>query len=54
MWPGNVAAVQEQGLKIPRDLGNQAAKSLLDIIRHPNMQIQTYVTTSNLTERNST
>ena len=79
---GCVAAVQEQGLKIPedagilafddyplsqfvdpqltvvdinvRDLGNQAAKSLLDIIRHPNMQIQTYVTTSNLIERNST
>lgn len=37
-----------------RDLGNQAAKSLMDIIRHPNMQIQTYVTTSNLIERNST
>ena len=79
---GCVAAVQEQGLRIPddlgilayddypfsqfvdpqltvvdinvRDLGNQAAKSLLDIIRHPNMQIQTYVTTSNLIERNST
>ena len=79
---GCVAAVQEQGLKIPadvgilafddypfsqfvdpqltvvdinvRDLGNQAAKSLMDIIRHPNMQIQTYVTTSNLIERNST
>lgn len=79
---GCVAAVQEQGLRIPddlgilafddyplsqfvdpqltvvdinvRDLGNQAAKSLMDIIRHPNMQIQTYVTTSNLIERNST
>ena len=37
-----------------RDMGNQAAKFLLDIIRHPNMQIQTYVTTSNVIPRQST
>lgn len=74
---GCVAAVQEQGLRIPddlgilafddypfsqfvdpqltvvdinvRDLGNQAAKSLMDIIRHPNMQIQTYVEPTSMT-----
>ena len=37
-----------------RDMGNQAGKFLVDIIRHPNMQIQTYVTTSNIMERHST
>ena len=37
-----------------RSLGAQAAKHLLDLIRHPNMQIQTYVTPSNLIERAST
>ena len=37
-----------------RDMGNQAGKFLIDIIRHPNMQIQTYVTTSNIMERHST
>lgn len=37
-----------------RDLGNQAGKFLVDMIRHPNMQVQTYVTTSNLMERQST
>ncbi len=35
-----------------RDMGKQAAKFLLE--RHPNMQVQTYVTTSNLIEREST
>ncbi len=37
-----------------RDLGKQAGKLLLDIVRHPNMQVQTYVTTSNIMERQST
>lgn len=37
-----------------RDLGNQAGKFLIDMIKHPNMQVQTYVTTSNLMERRST
>lgn len=37
-----------------RDLGAQAAKFLTDIIRHPNMQIQTYITTSNVIPRAST
>ncbi len=37
-----------------RDMGNQAGKFLLDIIRHPNMQVQTYVTTSTILERQST
>ena len=37
-----------------RSMGAQAAKHLLDIIRHPNMQIQTYVTTSNVIERSWT
>lgn len=37
-----------------RSMGSQAAKHLVDIIRHPNMQIQTYVTTSNVIEREST
>ena len=37
-----------------RDMGAQAAKFLTDIIRHPNMQIQTYITTSNVSARGST
>lgn len=37
-----------------RDMGSQAGKFLVDIIRHPNMQIQTYVTISNIIERRST
>ncbi len=37
-----------------RDLGIQAGKFLTQIVRRPNMQIQTYVTTSNLVIRNST
>ena len=37
-----------------RDMGAQAAKFLVDIIRHPNMQIQTYITTSNVIPRKST
>lgn len=37
-----------------RDLGMQAGKMLLDIVRHPNMQVQTYITTSNVLERRST
>lgn len=37
-----------------RDMGAQAAKFLVDIIRHPNMQIQTYITTSNVIPRAST
>ena len=37
-----------------RDLGIQAGKMLIDIVHHPNMQVQTYVTTSNLLERKST
>ncbi len=37
-----------------RDLGIQAGKFLTQIIRHPNMQIQTYVTTSDLIVRHST
>lgn len=37
-----------------RAMGSQAAKLLLDIIRHPNMQVQTYVTTSSVIERQST
>lgn len=37
-----------------RDMGKQAGKLLLDIVRHPNMQVQTYVTTSNIMERQST
>lgn len=79
---GCVAAIQERGLIIPRDMGvlafddypfsqfiepqltvvdinvrdmgNQAGKFLMDIIKHPNMQVQTYVTTSNIVERQST
>lgn len=37
-----------------RDLGAQAAKFLLDIIRRPNMQVQTCITTSNVIPRAST
>lgn len=37
-----------------RDLGNQAGKFLVDMIRRPNMQVQTYVTTSNVMQRQST
>lgn len=37
-----------------RDMGSQAGKFLVDMIRNPNMQVQTYVTTSNILERSST
>ena len=37
-----------------RDMGSQAGKFLVDMIRNPNMQVQTYVTTSNILERRST
>ena len=37
-----------------RDMGTQAAKFLTDIIRRPNTQIQTYITTSNIIARAST
>ncbi len=37
-----------------RGLGNQAGKFLMDMIRHPSTQVQTYVTTSNLVIRQST
>ena len=37
-----------------RDMGAQAADLLLSIIRHPNKQVQMYMTTSNLIERGST
>ena len=37
-----------------RSMGSRAAKHMVDIIRHPNMKIQTYVTTSNVIEREST
>lgn len=37
-----------------RGMGRQAGKFLLEIIRHPNTQVQTYVTTSNLMVRQST
>ena len=37
-----------------RGMGGQAGKFLLDMIRHPNTQVQTYVTTSNLMVRQST
>lgn len=37
-----------------RGMGVQAGKFLLDMIRHPNTQVQTYVTTSNLMIREST
>lgn len=37
-----------------RGMGRQAGKFLLEIIRHPNTQVQTYVTTSNLMIRQST
>lgn len=37
-----------------RDLGKRAGKYLIEILRQPNLQVQTYVTTSNLLERQST
>lgn len=37
-----------------RGMGSQAGKFLMDMIRHPNTQVQTYVTTSNLMIRGST
>lgn len=37
-----------------RHMGKQAAKMLIDIIKHPNTQVQTYITTSNLIKREST
>lgn len=37
-----------------RDMGKQAGKFLLDMIRHPNMQVQTYITTSTVIPRRST
>lgn len=37
-----------------RDMGAQAAKFLTDTMRHPNTQIQTYITTSNVIVRGST
>ena len=37
-----------------RDMGAQAADLLLSVIRHPNKQVQMYITTSNLIERQST
>ena len=37
-----------------RDMGNQAGKFLIDIIKHPNIQVQTCITTSNIMERYST
>ena len=36
-----------------RDMGTQAGKLLIDIIKHPNMQIQTHVISSNIIERHS-
>ena len=37
-----------------RDMGAQAADLLLSVIRHPNKQVQMYITTSNVIEREST
>ncbi len=37
-----------------RRMGMQAAKMLIDIMKHPNTQVQTYITTSNLIKREST
>lgn len=37
-----------------RDMGAHAAKFLIDIIHRPNIQIQTYITTSNVIPRQST
>lgn len=37
-----------------RDMGIQAGRFLVDMIRHPNMQVQTYITTSNVIVRQST
>ena len=37
-----------------RDMGMQAGKFLIDMVKHPNMQIQTYITTSSVIKREST
>ena len=37
-----------------RDMGAQAGKFLIDIIKHPNMQVQTYITVSSVIKREST
>ena len=37
-----------------RDMGVQAAELLMTVLRHPNKQVQTYITTFNLIEREST
>ena len=37
-----------------RDMGSQAADLLLSVMRHPNKQVQMYITTSNLIERETT
>ncbi len=37
-----------------RDMGAQAGKFLVNMIRHPNTQIQTYITTSSVISRQST
>lgn len=36
-----------------RDMGRRAGKFLMDIMKHPNMQVQTSITTSNIIERQS-
>lgn len=36
-----------------RDMGKRAGKFLMDIMKHPNMQVQTSITTSNIIERQS-
>lgn len=37
-----------------RDMGRRAGKLLMDIMKHPNMQVQTSVTISNIIDRRST
>lgn len=37
-----------------RDMGRRAGKFLMDIMKHPYMQVQTSITTSNIIERQST
>lgn len=37
-----------------RDMGAQSGKFLVDIMKHPNMQVQTYITTSSVIKRDST
>ncbi len=37
-----------------RDMGTQAGKFLVDMVKHPNMQVQTYITTSSVIKREST